>query len=76
MSRLQKFIEKGAYGEGPLRIAYALGAEKLPPSLEGAKWHIIDSFNAGEEILKNPSLKLVFQVAIKDGCAVLPAQSE
>lgn len=30
MHRLQKFIERGAFGEGPGRAAYVLDPTKLP----------------------------------------------
>jgi hypothetical protein len=30
MNRLQKFIEQGAYGEKPGRIAYAFGPSNVP----------------------------------------------
>jgi len=71
MNRLQKFVEKGAFEEGPLRVAYALGADKLPGAQKDARWHPVNDFNAGDEILQNASLKDVFKAAITDGCAVL-----
>lgn len=76
MNRLQKFVEKGAFGEGPLRVAYALGAEKLPAPKDGARWHPVDDFNAGDELLENASLKSVFQIAIADGYSVPPSPGE
>jgi hypothetical protein len=73
MNRLQKCVEKGAFGEGPLRVAFALGADKLPEPQEGAQWHEVAGFNAGDAILENASLKDVFKAAIKEGYAVVPS---
>jgi hypothetical protein len=70
VNRLQKFVEKGA--DGSARVAYALGAEKLPPAQAGAQWLVVDDFNAGDELLENMELKDAFKAAIDTGCAVLP----
>jgi len=71
MARLQKFIERGAFGEGPLRTAYALGAEKLPEPREGARWYPVSTFSAADELLENSALKEVIKNAIDTGCAVI-----
>ena len=70
MSRLQKFVEKGR--DGPARVAYAFGAERLPPAEHGRQWELVAGFNPAEELLENGSLRAVFQTAIAEGCAVTP----
>ena len=68
MKRLQKFVERGAYGEGPGRTAYALDPAKLPDPL---KWRVVDDFKPGEAILANQGLKSVFQRALEYGVALV-----
>jgi hypothetical protein len=70
MKRLQKFIEQGAYGEGPLRTAYASDVDTLPES-EGKQWHLVDAFSAANEVRADPALKELFELAIEIGCAVV-----
>jgi hypothetical protein len=70
VNRLQKFVEKGA--AGPARVAYAFGAERLPPAERGRQWEMVARFNPAEELLEHGSLKAVFQIAIAERCAVLP----
>ena len=70
MNRLQKFIEIGAYGEGPTRTAYVLELDRLPAPQEGNEWRLVEDFNAGNEILADASLKEVFKAAIRNGYAV------
>jgi hypothetical protein len=69
VNKLQKFIEKGAAGSA--RIAYAFGAERLPPAQARKQWELVAGFNPAEELLENGSLKAVFQIAIAEGCAVI-----
>jgi hypothetical protein len=70
MKPLQKFVKKG--GPEPARVAYALDADKLPTPEEGARSYLVTDFNAADELLEHANLKAVFQIAIADGCAVLP----
>ena len=71
MKRLQKFVERGDYGEGPGRTAYALDPAKLPDPTAGFKWRVVDDFKPGEAILVNQGLKSVFQRALEDGVALV-----
>jgi hypothetical protein len=75
-TRLQKFIEKGAYGEGPSRTAYVLDASALPHPTKGSEWQKIDSFSAAEDVLNDPGLKLVFEEAINKGYALIAAKAK
>jgi hypothetical protein len=71
MTRLQKFVERGAYGEGPGRTAYLLDLTSLPPAAEGMDWHKVDSFSAADEVFNDPGLEAVFKTAIEKGCAIV-----
>ncbi|WFU39872.1 hypothetical protein QA640_36975 [Bradyrhizobium sp. CB82] len=71
MNRLQKFVERGAFGEGPGRAAYVLDPAKLPEPSSGFEWHIVGDFLPGDAILTDPKLKQVFEAALKRGCAVV-----
>jgi hypothetical protein len=71
MNRLQKFVERGAYGEGPGRHAYVLQSSALPMPSEGMEWRQVEKFSAADEVLENPRLKAVFKMAIDKGCAVV-----
>lgn len=74
MNRLQKFEERGAFGEKPGRVAYALDPTKLPAAARGFEWHAVIGFMPGDAILQDPGLKEVFAAAIKhDYALVTPA---
>jgi hypothetical protein len=74
-TRLQKFVERGSYGEDPARAAYVLNVSALPRPAKGKEWQRIDSFSAAEEVLNDPALKSVFKTAIDKGCAVVAAKA-
>ena len=70
MNRLQKFVEQGA-GEQSGRTAYAFSREKLPPPGENLEWKAGPSFNAADEVMRDPGLKDFFMAAIGKGCALV-----
>ena len=70
MMRLQKFVEKGSYGEDPGRTAYAFDLSFLPSAVDGMDWQKVDSFKAAAGILNDPGLKEVFKTVIEKGFAV------
>jgi hypothetical protein len=70
-TRLQKFVETGAYGEGLGRVAYILDVSALPYPDKGKEWQRIDSFSAAEEVLNDPGLKSVFKTALDNGFAIV-----
>jgi hypothetical protein len=76
ITRLQKFIEKGAYGEAANRTAYVLDVSALPRPNKGLEWQKIDSFSAAEEVLNDPGLKTVFKTAIENGFAVVEVKAD
>ena len=67
MTRLQKFVEKGAYGEGPGRTAYVLDSHSLPQAADGMNWQEVVSFSAADEVFSDPGLKAVAKAAIDKG---------
>jgi hypothetical protein len=69
MNQLQNFVERGVYGI--TRVAYVSQPRFLPPSAEGMDGRNIASFSAIDEVLDNPRLKAVFQVAIQKGLAIV-----
>ncbi|MDA9512088.1 hypothetical protein XI04_03245 [Bradyrhizobium sp. CCBAU 11430] len=71
MNRLQKFVERGAFGEGPGRTAYVLNPMKLPDPRSGFEWQVMADFLPGEAILADPGLKQVFEAALKRGCTIV-----
>jgi hypothetical protein len=70
VNRLQKFVEKGNAGQE--RVAYAFGADRLPPARRGRHWERVGDFKPAEELLEKGDLKAVFQIALTEGCAVIP----
>ena len=36
-----------------------------------AEWYPVEKFNAADELLEDPSLKVVFKMAVEEGCAVV-----
>jgi hypothetical protein len=44
MTRLQKFIEQGAYGEKSGRIAYVFRLDLLPEAGQGMTWQKVETF--------------------------------
>ena len=68
---IQKFVERGAYGEGPGRTAYVLKFSSLPQAAQDMNWEKADSFSAAEEVLNDAALKAVFEAAIDNGLAII-----
>lgn len=54
----------------PGAAAYAFSAMVLPEAGAAFDWRPVAGFSAGDEVLKNPNLKTVFQAAIKRGFAI------
>ena len=71
MTRLQKFVE---IGEGSCRHVYVLRPSSLPSADEGKEWYPVEKFNAADELLEYPSLKVVFKMGPRrlwGGCRML-----
>jgi hypothetical protein len=71
MNRLQKFVEQDGSGEKLGRAGYAFSRDKLPPPGENLDWNAVPSFNAAEELMRDPGLKELFKAAIADGFAIV-----
>jgi hypothetical protein len=76
MNRLQKFVEKGASGEGPFRTAYVLDVRSLPQSDGGNRWNPVNTFSPADELLNDPDLKAVLKLAIDNGCAIVTPKAK
>lgn len=72
MPRLEKFIEQGSDGRETGRVAYSFDITRVPIS-KGVTWHVSPSFNAADQVLKNPKLKEIFRAAIEDGYTIVGA---
>jgi hypothetical protein len=73
MNRLRKFVERGAAGVRRGRTAYAFTPSVLPEPRAGLDWRPVADFSAADELLAEPNLKLVFEAALKSGCAIVPS---
>lgn len=51
-------------------VAYLINFAALPPPSDGMTWQLVDSFNAGDELLREPGLKKVVKAAIDQAGAV------
>jgi hypothetical protein len=71
MNRLQKFVERGSFGEGPGRSAYSIDPTKLPAPHDGFSWRVAEDFRPGEAVLNDPGLKAVFERTLKQGYEVV-----
>src|SRR4051812_34349731 len=64
MNRLRKYVEWMSRGRRTDRIAYVMKEWDLPVPLPGAEWQLDASFNAGDEILRDPELA-VYKAALE-----------
>ena len=71
MNRLQKYVERGPYGEGPGRTAYVVDANKLPEPNGSFQWSAVTDFNNRDAIRADPGLKPIFEQALRQGYAVV-----
>jgi hypothetical protein len=76
MDRLQKYIERGPFGEGPGRTAYVTDTGKLPEPNGGFEWRSVDDFIADREIHADPGLKPIFEQARRQGCALVARETK
>jgi hypothetical protein len=71
LAGLKKYIEWMSRGRKTDRVAYVLNEWDLPEPRAGAEWAADNTFNAAEEVLRDPALKDVFKSAIDNGSAVV-----
>jgi hypothetical protein len=68
---LKKYVEWKSRGRKTDRVAYVLNEWDLPVPKAGAEWAADNTFNAAEELLRDPTMKNVFKTAIRNGSAVV-----
>ena len=71
MAGLKKYVEWMSRGRKTDRVAYVLTEWDLPEPRAGAEWAADNTFNAAEELLRDPTLKDAFKSAIDKGSAVV-----
>lgn len=76
MAGLKKYVEWMSRGRKTDRVAYVLDEWDLPEPVAGAEWAIDSSFNAAEEVLRDPTLKDTFKSAIDSGSAIVLQKAE
>lgn len=71
MAGLRKYVEWMTRGRRTDRVAYVLREWDLPLPLPGAEWQLDSKFNAAEEVLQDPDLKVAFKAAIEKGAEIV-----
>jgi len=62
-NKLARYVEWQSGGRRTGRV----GKQRLPEPIAGAEWQIDSKFNASEEILRDPTIKVAFKAAIANG---------
>ena len=70
-NRMARYIEWQSGGRLTGRAAYAIGKQNLPEPVAGAEWLIDSQFSAADEILRDPSIRDIFQAVIANGVKVV-----
>lgn len=70
-NKMSRYIEWQSGGRLTGRAAYAIGKQNLPEPVAGAEWQINSQFSAADEILRDPSIKDIFQAVIANGVKVV-----
>jgi hypothetical protein len=71
LAGLKKYVEWMSRGRKTDRVAYVMNERDLPGPKVGAEWQVDNTFNAAEELLRDPALKNVFKSAIDNGSAII-----
>ena len=58
------------------RIAYVMKEWDLPVPLPSDEWQLDASFNAGDEILRDPELATVYKAALEKGAELVTAEGQ
>ena len=70
-NKMARYIEWQSVSRLTGRAAYAIGKQNLPEPVAGAEWQIDSQFSAADEILRDPSIKDIFQAVIANGVKVV-----
>jgi len=68
---LKRYFEWLSRGKRTGRVAYVLKEWDLPKPGPGAEWALDSKFDAAQELLRDPGLKVVFKAAIDKGAEVV-----
>jgi hypothetical protein len=68
---LKKYVEWMSRGRKTGRVAFVTSPWNMPEPTVGAEWQVDNSFNAVEELQRNPDFKDVFMSAINSGAAIV-----
>jgi hypothetical protein len=71
MSGLTRYVEWMSRGRRTGRVVYATKERNVPKPLPGAEWQLDARFNAAEELLRDPDLKVVIKAALEKGAEVV-----
>jgi hypothetical protein len=70
-NKMARYIEWQSGGRLTGRAAYAIGKQNLPEPVAGAEWQTDSQFSAADEILRDPSIRDIFQAVIANGVKVV-----
>ena len=70
-NKMARYIEWQSGSRLTGRAAYAIGKQNLPEPVAGAEWQIDSQFSAADEILRDPSIRDIFQAVIANGVKVV-----
>ena len=76
MAKLRRYIEWMSRGRLTGRVVYVTTEWNVPQPLPGAEWQRDATFDAAEEILRDPDLKTVFKAAIDNEVEVVQKDVE
>jgi hypothetical protein len=81
MPGLTRYVEWMSRGRRTGRVVYATKERNVPKPLPGAEWQRDARFNAAEELLRDPELKVAIKAALEKGAEVVhfsekPRQTE
>lgn len=71
MPGLMRYVEWMSRGRRTGRVVYVTKEWNVPMPLPGAEWQLDTRFNASEELLRDPGLKVVIRAAMEKGAEVV-----
>jgi hypothetical protein len=71
MPGLMRYVEWMSRGRRTGRVAYVTKESNAPKPLPGAEWQLDAKFDAAEELLRNPGLKVVIAAALQKGAELV-----
>jgi hypothetical protein len=71
MPGLMRYVEWMSRGRRTGREVYVTKEWNVPKPLPGAEWQLDAKFNAAEELLRDPALKIVIAAALQKGAELV-----